>query len=72
MTEGTNRRPCLACGRNWKHCHGTVILHADGELECTTDDSRCVAAVEVHDLVVPCDQLMSGCGCLTTTAVPGT
>ncbi len=42
------------------HCHGTLIQHADGTLECTDPDCRWERGV--HDLVVGCrDETMDCC-----------
>ena len=41
-------------------CHGTLVLHADGTVEC--DEVEVCGAVEVvHDWWVSCVEL--GCGC---------
>jgi hypothetical protein len=47
---------CLGCGHGLDHCHGTLVEHLSGELECT--DAGCVVlAAERHEHVVPCGQL---------------
>jgi hypothetical protein len=42
-------------------CRGTLVLHADGSVECD-DQERCGADEAQHDLWVACDEL--GCGCV--------
>lgn len=42
---------CPDCAGDADHCHGTLVLRADGSVECTEHD--CVqAGGERHDLVV--------------------
>jgi hypothetical protein len=42
---------CPDCARLLDHCHGTLVLHPDGTLECT--NPACVDAWhERHDLIV--------------------
>ena len=49
------------CGQDVDHCHGTLVLHADGTLECE-DESVCGADEAQHELWVACGEL--GCGCV--------
>lgn len=49
------------CAEELDHCHGTLVLHADGSIECD-DQARCAADEARHELWVACDEL--GCGCL--------
>ena len=42
------------------HCHGTLVLHADGTAEC--DEVFCGSDELQHELWVACDEL--GCGCV--------
>lgn len=42
-------------------CSGTLVLHADGTVECD-DAHRCGADELLHELWVACDEL--GCGCV--------
>jgi hypothetical protein len=41
-------------------CHGTLVLHADGGVECD-HETTCGLDELQHDLWVACDEL--GCGC---------
>jgi hypothetical protein len=43
---------CPDCAREIDHCHGTLVVHADGTVACT--DVGCVRlGRERHELVVP-------------------
>jgi hypothetical protein len=51
---------CIECGDDQDHCHGTVLRHTDGSIECT--DLTCVAlTADRHDLVLAC--VDTGCSC---------
>ncbi|MQA78803.1 MAG: hypothetical protein GEV10_10060 [Streptosporangiales bacterium] len=52
---------CSWCVRGWDHCHGPLIRHDDGELECMVD-VRCARTEDAHDIVVSCT-VVAGCGC---------
>jgi hypothetical protein len=49
------------CADGLAHCHGTLVLHADGTVECDDVDA-CGADESQHELWVACDEL--GCGCV--------
>lgn len=53
-------RPCFPCATGTDHCHGTLVLHADGTAECD-EERRCERREDLHDWWVPCTDL--GCGC---------
>jgi hypothetical protein len=53
-------RGCAPCAAELWHCHGTLVLHADGTAECD-DAHHCHAREDVHDWWLPCTDL--GCGC---------
>jgi hypothetical protein len=57
---------CPDCARQAEHCHGTLVRHADGTVECTDPTCRAGGA-ERHELVVACALLADGCAC---TVVP--
>ena len=42
-------------------CHGTLVVHADGTVECDHETTCGLDELE-HDLWVACDEL--GCGCV--------
>jgi hypothetical protein len=51
---------CTDCDTERDHCHGTLIEHADGGVECT--DDWCVIPYPVrHDMIVDCG--VAGCAC---------
>lgn len=51
---------CATCRAGHEHCHTTLVVHADGVVEC--DDSlRCGGREDLHDWWLPCTDL--GCGC---------
>lgn len=63
----TFRRPseeapaCPICDDDLEHCHGVLVLHADGRVECW-ELPGCAGELVEHDHEVACDEL--GCGCL--------
>lgn len=51
---------CVACGGDLDHCHGTLVVHAQGNTECT--DPGCDDVDQLrHDLLVDCAALTTGC-----------
>ena len=52
---------CRSCIAELEHCHGTLVLHRDGSVECT--DPECRHADDGHDSVVPCDEIAPPCSC---------
>lgn len=53
---------CSSCETGIDHCHGTLVEHASGVVECT--DAGCVSfGIERHLLVIECDEVVGGCGC---------
>lgn len=54
----SGQREC--CREGLAHCHGTLVLHADGTVECD-DEATCGADELQHELWMACDEL--GCGC---------
>lgn len=53
---------CVHCANSLDHCHGTLVNHPDGVLECTDQGCRDLDRAR-HDLVVDCELLVGGCGC---------
>ena len=47
--------PCPDCAAGLDHCHGTLLLHADGTEECTSPGCR--GWWERHDHRLLCDEL---------------
>ena len=54
------QRAARCCDAVLDHCHGTLVLHADGTLECEHQD-ECGADESRHELSVTCDELRCGC-----------
>lgn len=52
---------CTTCIEDLEHCHETLVLHADGTLECEGVE-RCGGDEVLHECSVACTDL--GCGCL--------
>lgn len=55
------RKAPACCETELAHCHGTLVLHADGTVECD-EVAACDADELQHELWVACDEL--GCGCV--------
>jgi hypothetical protein len=53
---------CAECVAESSHCHGTLIIHADGNRECVDTDCREVH-VERHELVIDCRTGLDDCRC---------
>ncbi|HEX3788474.1 MAG TPA: hypothetical protein VHW44_11480 [Pseudonocardiaceae bacterium] len=53
---------CPECVRELDHCHGTLLIHLDDQVECTDGDCTDLDQVR-HVLVVSCDLVVGGCAC---------
>jgi hypothetical protein len=51
---------CVACAGGFDHCHGTLVAHVDGRVECTEPDCDDVDSAR-HDLVIDCPALPGCC-----------
>ncbi|MBD0292485.1 MAG: hypothetical protein ICV70_02775 [Jiangellaceae bacterium] len=51
---------CADCGTDLDHCHGTLLLHRDGTLDCTDDACDDLEPLR-HGLVVDCAAVAAGC-----------
>lgn len=51
---------CPTCAADHRHCHGTLVLHADGNAHCD-EAAECEGREDLHDWWLPCTDL--GCGC---------
>ncbi|GAA1993045.1 hypothetical protein [Amycolatopsis minnesotensis] len=52
---------CLTCGNGLDHCHGTLVVHVGGALDCT--DANCADLDRVrHTLIVDCE-FLGACDC---------
>ncbi len=56
---------CRRCTVDLLHCHGTLVLHSQGEQECTAPG--CSGGPDLHDLVIDCTEL-AGCQCTRQAA----
>lgn len=55
-------RPCPDCETLLEHCHGTLILHVLGFVECSDPDCR-QPRIERHAAVLECDAAtVESCG----------
>jgi hypothetical protein len=53
-----------SCAHGLDHCHGTLIVHDNGDLECT---DVCADLDEVrHDTHIACTEVVGGCTCAHT------
>jgi hypothetical protein len=59
---------CARCVGDIDHCHGTVILHPQGVVECTQPECHDLDQVR-HALSVGCDLIQGGCDCVEPAAV---
>ncbi|WP_088281917.1 hypothetical protein [Kineosporia sp. A_224] len=50
---------CRRCTTDLVHCHGTLVRHSGGDVECS--DPGCEGRVAVHDFVIRCGDVESGC-----------
>lgn len=58
LLKPTGEAEPACCGTDLDHCHETLVLHADGTVEC---DGECGLGELQHGLWLACDEL--GCGC---------
>lgn len=54
------RPACRPCVADEHHCHGTLVLHADGTTECE-EAVTCEVREDLHEWWIACVEL--GCGC---------
>jgi hypothetical protein len=57
---------CPDCTQVLDHCHGTLVRHADGSVECS-DPTCVVPAVDAHGLVLTCADA-GRCACADAVA----
>lgn len=53
---------CADCVAEVDHCHGTLIVHPGGALDCTTPGCSDLDGVR-HDLRIDCRGIAGGCRC---------
>ena len=51
---------CTDCHDELEHCHGVLVRHGDGHLECV-EEAACTGGGPAHDWAVPCAEV--GCRC---------
>jgi hypothetical protein len=51
---------CHDCAAEVDHCHGTLVLHADGSAACD-EAAHCEAREDLHEWWIPCTELRCGC-----------
>ena len=54
------RKTDRCCDNELDHCHGTLVLHADGTAECEHGEV-CDADEAQHELWVSCGELRCSC-----------
>jgi hypothetical protein len=53
---------CASCISDLDHCHGTLVVHPDGLVECT--ELACVELDRARHLsIIDCQQVDGGCQC---------
>jgi hypothetical protein len=51
---------CADCAGDVDHCHGTLVAHGDGTVDCT--DAACAATEPLrHALIIDCAAVLGGC-----------
>ncbi|WP_442789900.1 hypothetical protein [Nocardia sp. CDC160] len=56
------RIECALCESALDHCHGTLIVHAAGSVDCTESDCFDTARAR-HVFVADCADVAGGCAC---------
>jgi hypothetical protein len=60
---------CAFCHQGLSHCHGLLLLHADGSAECSEEPTCPGPAGVLHDFQAPCaDGAGGACACLLVPA----
>ena len=52
---------CTDCDHELEHCHGVLVRHGDGHLECV-EGAVCGGGAPAHVWAVPCAEVGCGCG----------
>jgi hypothetical protein len=53
---------CRAWAAALAHCHATLVVHADGVVDCE-ERATCGAEAALHEWWMPCTELAPQCGC---------
>lgn len=56
------KRPVGTSSTGQPRCQGTLVVHADGVIDCS--EAPCGAEPDVHGHWMPCVELEAPCGCL--------
>jgi len=51
---------CPDCAGGLEHCHGTLVVHVDGGLECTEPDCDDTDPLR-HEMSLDCAGTLPGC-----------
>lgn len=54
---------CAECAAELDHCHGTLIHHPDGAVDCTEQECSALDPAR-HGLVTDCASIAGGCDCI--------
>ncbi|SDW54907.1 hypothetical protein SAMN05421504_101873 [Amycolatopsis xylanica] len=58
---------CALCAAELDHCHGTLIVHPNGDVECMEPDCTDLDAVR-HEFTIDCLTVEGGCPCAVIPA----
>ena len=50
---------CRRCTELLLHCHGTLVRHGDGTVECT--EPECGGDAAMHEFAVSCEEVQATC-----------
>jgi hypothetical protein len=59
---------CVDCTTGLDHCHGTLVVHPGGLVDCTEWGCTDLEPVR-HTFAIDCGSLLGGCDCTTTAVV---
>jgi hypothetical protein len=52
---------CTDCHDELEHCHGVLVRHGDGDLECI-EDADCAGGAPTHGWALDCTEVGCACG----------
>ncbi len=62
MVATTSNRRCRSCSESLAHCHSTLVMHADGSVDCE-QLAGCGGDPALHTWWLACTELQPLCGC---------